>query len=133
MYRHKDRVEKAFNNLKDRLALGRTRCSNDSNFYGKVFVQFVALSMVSHIRKVMKEYELFKKYTFRQILDEIDVIEYFEYSGKAGNWAEITIKQEEIHRAFNVDLPIDAWPKTIRKEILKEQKAKKKSLKLCSI
>ncbi|TXT43709.1 MAG: transposase IS4 [Spirochaetes bacterium] len=133
MYRHKDRVEKAFNNLKDRLALRRTRCSNDANFNGKVFVQFVALSMVSHIRNVMREYELFKKYTYRQILDEIDVIEYFEYPGKAGNWAEITVKQGQILRAFNVDLPIDAWPKIIRKEILKEQKAKKKSPKLCSI
>lgn len=126
IYRHKDRVEKAFNNLKDRLALRRTRCSSNENFNGKVFVQFVALSMVSHIRKVMKEYELYKKYTYRQILDEVDVIEYFEYPGKAGNWAEITVKQGQILRAFNVDLPIDVWPKTIRKEILKEQKSKRK-------
>lgn len=127
IYRHKDRVEKAFNNLKDRLSLRRTRCSSNENFNGKVFVQFVALSLVSHIRKVMKEHELFKKYTYRQILDEVDVIEYFEYPGKAGNWAEITVKQGQILRAFNVDLPIDVWPKTIRKEILKEQKSKRKT------
>ena len=126
IYRHKDSVEKAFNNLKDRLSLRRTRCSNDENFHGKVFVQFVALSMVSHIRMVMKEYELYKKYAYRQLLDEVDVIEYFEYPGKAGSWSEITVKQGQILRTFKVDLPIDIWPKTIRKEILKEQKSKRK-------
>jgi transposase len=128
VYRHKDRVEKAFNNLKDRLSLRRTRCSNDENFHGKVFVQFVALSMVSHIRMVMKEHELYKKHAYRQLLDEVDVIEYFQYPGKAGSWAEITVKQGQILRAFKVELPIDAWPKTIRKEILKEQKSKRRAV-----
>jgi hypothetical protein len=126
IYRHKDRVEKAINNIKDRLASRRTRCSKDENFNGKVFVQFVGLAIVSHIRKVMKEAELYKKYSYRQLLDEVDVIEYFEYPGKAGLWGEITMKQAEMLRAFDVELPLTAWPKPLQKEILKQQKAKKK-------
>ena len=126
IYRHKDLVEKAFNNLKDRLYSRRTRCSKDENFNGKVFVQFVALTIVSHIRKVMKDVAMYKKYSYRQVLDEVDVIEYFEYPGKAGHWGVITVKQAQMLRAFNVELPLAAWPKVIQKEILKEKKAKDK-------
>lgn len=129
IYRHKDRAEKAINNIKDRLASSRTRCSKDENFNGKVFVQFVGLTIISHIRKIMKEAELYKKHSYRQLLDEVDVIEYFEYPGKAGHWGEVTLKQAQMLRAFNAELPLTVWPKLIQKEILKEQKTKKKITK----
>jgi len=54
------------------------------------------------------------------------VIEYFEYPGQHGHWGEITAQQGTILRALNVDLSLEAWPKNIQKEIIKEQKAKKK-------
>ncbi|GAB6277471.1 MAG: hypothetical protein SAMD01599839_20110 [Rectinema sp.] len=126
IYRLKDRVEKAYNNLKDRLQMRRTVCSKDENFSGKVFVQFVALMVLSHLRKVMANKNLFTSFSYRQLLDEVDVIEYFEYAGQHGHWGEITVKQGLILRAFDVNLPFEAWPKSIQKEILKEQKAKKK-------
>jgi len=126
IYRLKDRVEKAYNNFKDRLQLRRTRCGNDENFSGKVFVQFVALILLSRLRDKMAETSLYESFSFRKLMDEVDVIEYFEYPGQQGHWGEITAKQGTILRAFHVDLPLEAWPKTIQKEIIKEQKAKKK-------
>jgi hypothetical protein len=74
----------------------------------------------------MKDVAMYKKYSYRQVLDEVDVIEYFEYPGKAGHWGVITVKQAQMLRAFNVELPLAAWPKVIQKEILKEKKAKDK-------
>jgi len=126
IYRLKDKAEKAYQNFKDRLQLERTRCSNDENFSGKVFVQFVALILLSRLRKEMADKNLYASFSFRQLMDEIDVIEYFEYAGHHGHWGEITSKQGCILRAFNVELPLEAWPKIIQKEIIKEQKAKKK-------
>ncbi len=126
IYHLKDRVEKAFNNLKDRLQLRRTACSKDENFSGKVFVQFVALMVLSRLRKVMTDKKLFTSFSYRQLLDEVDVIEYFEYAGQRGHWGEITVKQGLILRAFSVDLPLEAWPKSIQKELIREQKAKEK-------
>lgn len=126
IYRLKDRSEKAYNNFKDRLQLQRTRCSNDENFSGKVFVQFVALILLSRLRKEMAAKKLYDVFSYRKLLDEVDVIEYFEYAGQHGHWGEITAKQGLILRAFNVELPLEAWPKSIQKEIIKEQKAKKK-------
>ena len=122
LYRTKDRVEKAFNNLKDRLSMRRTGCSSDSCFRGKVFVQFIALMITSHIQKVMRQNELYTKYTFRELLDELMPIEYFEYAGKRGHYGEITEKQGKILRTFAVQLPTEAWPASIRKEILREKK-----------
>jgi len=86
VYRHKDRVEKSLNNLKDRLWLRRTRCSKNENLNGKVFVQFVALTLLSYIQKVMKEQDLYKRHSYRELMDEVDVIEYFQYQNQAGHW-----------------------------------------------
>ena len=121
-----DKVEKSFNNLKDRLSLRRTRCSSNDNFSGKVFIQFVALMLISHIRKIMSEKELYKTFSYRQAIDEVDVIEYFEYRNRVGHWGEITEKQGGILQAFNVKLPMEAWPKSIQKMLSTEKKKAKK-------
>jgi len=105
IYRKKDAVEKSFNNLKDRLSLRRTRCSKDENFRGKVFVQFIALILTSRIQHQMADNGLYKRFTFRTLMDEVDVIEYFTYRHRAGHWGEITKKQKKILEAFAVLIP----------------------------
>lgn len=113
IYRKKDKVEKSFNNLKDRLSLRRTRCSSDDSLNGKIFVQFIALILVSYIKKMMKEKQLYNKLTYEQLIDEVDVIEYFTYRNHAGHWGEITEKQGKILKAFDAELPAEAWPKSL--------------------
>jgi hypothetical protein len=130
IYRKKDSVEKAFSNLKDRLSLRRTRCSRDENFSGKVFVQFIALILSSHIKKVMKEQMLFPSCTYGQLIDEIDVIEYVTYRNRAGHWGEITEKQADVLRAFDVQLPNEAWPKKYQKKQSKTKRRTKNSSKI---
>lgn len=114
IYRKKDTVEKSFNNLKDRLSLRRTRCSRDDSLNGKLFVQFTALILVSCIKKKMKEKQLYGKLTYDQLLDEVDVIEYFTYRNHAGHWGEIPEKQGKILKAFDAELSAEAWPKSLR-------------------
>jgi hypothetical protein len=45
------------------------------------------------------------------------------YSGdrRRGHYGEITEKQGTILRTFNLNLPLEAWPTSIRKEIIKEK------------
>jgi hypothetical protein len=43
IYRNKDLVEKAFDNLKERLNLRRVAVSSEQSLDGKLFVQFIAL------------------------------------------------------------------------------------------
>lgn len=105
IYRNKDLVEKAFGNLKERLNFRRTLVSSDLSLDGKLFVVFIALIYLSHIKKKMQDRDLFKKYTMQKLLDEFDIIEYFEQSGRKRCWGEMTKRQINLYNIFGVTPP----------------------------
>ena len=105
IYRNKDVVEKSFGNLKNRLNMRRPNVSSEESLDGKLFVQFVALMLVSWIHKVMKEQGLYKNWTMQQILDEMDCIERYEQEGKRPHYGEITGKQRTLYECFGLSAP----------------------------
>ena len=105
IYRLKDLIEKSFGNLKERLSMRRMSVASEENFEGKLFVQFVALQIVSYIKKQMDEHGLFSAYTIQSLLDELDVIEYYQQPGKAHHLSEITQKQRDLYEMMNVPVP----------------------------
>ena len=105
IYRLKDLIEKSFGNLKERLSMRRMSVASEENFEGKLFVQFVALQMVSYIKKQMDEKGLFTNYTIQSLLDELDTIEYYQQPGKAHHLSEITEKQCELYEFMGVNVP----------------------------
>lgn len=50
----KDVVEKAFGNLKERLNMRRLLVSSEKGLDGKIFTEFVALILISHLDHKMK-------------------------------------------------------------------------------
>jgi len=106
VYRAKDCVEKAFGNLKERLGFRRPGVSSDTHLQGKIFVQYIALIILSQIQKVMREQKLYSKYTLNTLLDELDIIEYYQPAGSTGHWGEITTKQRDLFKAFDVTAPV---------------------------
>ena len=105
IYRNKDVVEKAFGNIKERLNMRRLFVSSEQSLDGKLFVTFIALIYLSHIKKQMQTHELYKKYTLQSLLDRLDVIECFEYPGKKLRVGEVLEKQKEIYEAMGVEVP----------------------------
>lgn len=105
VYRRKDLVEKAFDNLKERLNLRRLAVSSEQSLDGKLFVQFVALIYLSYITRKMQEEQLFKDYTLQEVLDEFDVIECFAIPGRQLQVGEITKRQTELYQKFEVQPP----------------------------
>jgi transposase len=105
LYRLKDLIEKSFGNLKDRLSMRRMSVASEENFEGKLFVQFVALQLVSYIKKHMDDKGLFKDYTMQSLLDELDTIEYYQQPGKAHHLSEITDKQRKLYELMDVPVP----------------------------
>ena len=105
IYRLKDLIEKSFGNLKERLSMRRMSVASEENFEGKLFVQFIALQMVSYIKKQMDENGLFSKYTIQSLLDELDTIEYYQQPGKMHHLSEVTAKQRELYKLIGVDVP----------------------------
>ena len=83
----------------------RMSVSSEENFEGKLFVQFVALQMMSYIKKQMDENGLFTNYTIQPLLDELDTIEYYQQPGKAHHLSEITNKQRELYELMEVEVP----------------------------
>jgi len=105
IYRNKDLVEKAFDNLKDRLNMRRMAVSSEQSLDGKLFVQFIALIYLSCIVKKMQENNLFKDYTMQEVLDELDIIECFEVPGQQLQVGETTKRQIDLFTKLDVIPP----------------------------
>ena len=105
IYRTKDLIEKSFGNLKERLDMRRMSVASDENFEGKLFIQFIALMYLSYIKKQMDDHRLFQRYTMQTLLDDLDVIEFYQQPGKAHHLSEITKKQEALFEAMGVEVP----------------------------
>ena len=105
IYRNKDLVEKAFDNLKERLNLRRVAVSSEQSLDGKLFVQFIALIFLSYITKKMQENNLFKDHTMQDVLDEFDIIECFEVPGQQLKVGETTKRQMDLYIKLGVTPP----------------------------
>ena len=105
IYRKKDMVEKAFDNLKERLEMKRTAVHSDQTLAGKFFLQFLALIYVSYIHKQMRENNLYQNYTMQSLLDSLDVIERYDHNGQRHHCSEITQKQRNMFACFGVTSP----------------------------
>jgi transposase len=102
VYRTKDVIEKAFGNLKERLGMRRLRVSTEKSLEGKLFVQFIALIYLSFIKTKMKDTGLFKKFTLQKALDQLDLIESFGSLGHKMHVGELSEKQLNIFKAFDI-------------------------------
>ena len=105
IYRNKDVVEKAFDNVKDRLDMRRMNVSSDLSLNGKLFVEFIALIIISYLHKAMLNTHLYTKYTMHELLDELEVIERFDRQGYSPQFGEITEKQSSIFEQLGFDQP----------------------------
>ena len=105
IYRNKDVVEKAFSDIKGRLNCRRTLVSSERSLDGKLFVEFVALIILSYIKKHMQDAKLFHRYTLQGLIDELDVIECLEVPGRDPIFGEVLQRQVEIYEAMGVAAP----------------------------
>lgn len=105
LYRMKDVVEKAFGNIKERLNMRRLLSKSEKGLDGKIFNEFIALILISHLDHKMKEADLYKSYTMQQLLDKLDVLECFEDESHSMRIGEMLNKQEEIYKALGVTPP----------------------------
>ena len=105
IYRKKDMIEKAFDNLKERLEMRRTAVHSDQALAGKFFLQFLALIYISYIHKHMLENNLYQNYSMQSLFDSLDVIERYDYYGQHFHCSEITQKQRDLFACFGVPTP----------------------------
>jgi transposase len=83
----------------------RLRVHSAQAMASRLFIQFLALILVSHIRKVIKSHHKLKNLTAREALETLESIIKVKYSGRYGQLiTEIGPLQRDILDAFNVSL-----------------------------
>jgi len=100
VYRTKDCVEKAFENIKNDLDMKRLRIHSDDAMQGRIFITFIALIISSYIRYTMKEANLYKKFTFSALIKELKKLKVICLSNQKTLMTELTHSQKIIYKAF---------------------------------
>jgi transposase len=107
VYRDKDVVEKSFNDLKNQLDMKRLRMHSSAAVDGRLFVQFIALILLSAIRNTLREAKLTTRYTAREALREMETLVRIKYTGKYKSiLTELTKPQRELLEKMKIELPV---------------------------
>lgn len=101
-YRNKDRVEKIFDNTKNELNTNRLHSHSKETAEGRLFVKFIATILYQQITKVMRENDMFKKYSVTGLLKELSKIKMISLPELDDFATECTKKQNDIFAKFNI-------------------------------
>lgn len=115
-YRERAGVEQSFDDLKNELDMKRLRTHNSDTMRGRVFVQFLALVLTSHIRitlrdawekrnEVPKDIRLSRRYSLKELMLRLGSYRKTRFRSKYGDVTSTPTKaQREIFAAFGLDI-----------------------------
>jgi transposase len=109
IYRNKDVVENCFDDLKNGLDMKRLRVHSSQTMVARLFVQFLALIVLSRIRTIIKSDSRLRSMTVREVLEAMEPIMRIRYSGRYGElFTETGPLQRDIMTVFGVNLDAGA-------------------------
>jgi transposase len=85
VYRRKDIVENCFDDLKNSLDMKRLRIHSSEAMDSRLFIQFLAVILISKIRMVAKESKDLRYLSVREIMEAMESIVRITYSGRYGS------------------------------------------------
>jgi len=108
VYRRKEIVENCFDDLKNSLDMKRLRIHSSVTMDSRLFIQFLALILISRIRTVAAVAKQNKEMRFmmvREIMEAMECVVRITYSGRYGSTiSEIAPLQRDIIDAFGLEL-----------------------------
>jgi hypothetical protein len=105
VYRSKDRIEKAFADVKDRLDMRTPRVHSHEALTGKLLCVFTALVLTSELRRRIKAAQLGSGWTMGAVLDELESVERYERDGRRPVVCHLTKKQRDLYRDLGTRPP----------------------------
>ncbi len=102
LYRNKDSIEKIFLSFKHDINEKRTRTHSLQTMRGSLFINFIALILISHINNVMKEKNLYKKFSKTEVYKILDKLKFYKLATGQTRLGELSGKQKSLYKAFNV-------------------------------
>ena len=101
-YRDKDMVEKIFDTTKNELNTNRLRSHSKTTSEGRLFVKFIATILYQQITKVMRELDMFKKYSVTELLKELSKIKRIAAPDIEPFTSECSKTQKDIMEKFKI-------------------------------
>jgi transposase len=106
VYRKRDVVENAFDDLKNHLDCKRLRIHSSSTMNSKLLIQFIALIYKSQIRKIAENDSKINSLSISEIFDELCVLSQTTYKNRYGKfYTEIAPKGTKIFDCFGLNWP----------------------------
>lgn len=102
-YRNRDKVEKLFDLTKNHLDGNRLKAHSNATNEGRIFIKFISLIIGSYIHYKMKEKNLFKSFTMKELFAELKKIKYTKLFDATPIISVLTKKQKKIFDAFDID------------------------------
>jgi len=102
LYRSKDGIEKVFSSLKHDVKEKRSRTSSSNTMKGSIFINFLALILLSYVDQVMSEQKLYKEFTKKELFKTLTKLKVFELANKQILLGEISKRQKNILTAFKL-------------------------------
>jgi transposase len=105
LYRRKEVVENCFDDLKNGLNMKRLRVHSSGAMDGRLFIQFLALALISRIRMAAKGHEGLKYKGAREMLEAMETVVRVTFPGRRGSIVtETGPLQRKIIEAFGLQL-----------------------------
>ena len=105
-YRKKDKLEKMFDVMKNEITSGRLRVRSQYSVEGRIFITFVSLILYSELHRIMKEKELYSKYTIPEVFFELKKLRRVEMTSGKEYLTEVSKKQRTLFEKFEVPVPV---------------------------
>ena len=105
VYREKNAVERAFDNLKNELDLKRLRVHSEISMTGRMFVCFISLILYSWLDKRMKESDLYKRYTQEEVIAQLKRLKIVEMDDSKSMLTEISKNQKYLFEKLGIPEP----------------------------
>jgi len=105
LYLNRESVEHCFDILKNELHQDRLRVKGRKTLEGRLFVMFLSVIIHTHITNIMKEKNLFKTFTLKELLKEMKKMKMVKMVNGKTYITEISKKQKLILKAFGIKQP----------------------------
>lgn len=105
LYRRKDYLEKTFDTLKNELDGKRLRGSTKDTIEGRLFLKFLSLILYAALANTMRDQDLFKRYSIREMMNELKKLRRVEMNNGRCYLTEVSKRQKDIFKKFDVAVP----------------------------
>ena len=105
IYRDKDVAEKGFDSYKNSLDLNRFRVHSENSMQNKSFIGFIALILMSSIHMGMKEQDLYRDKTMKQLIRTLEKLKLQTIEGNRILYP-VTKEQRDIFEKFGLAVPV---------------------------